>query len=211
MSLPRSEHIYTVEEYLALERQSLDRHEYLDGHIYAMAGESDEHGDISVNIVREMSTQLRDTQCRVRTKDTKVRSGPDPQSLYKTKGLYAYPDIVVVCGERQFHDQHRDVLLNPTVIIEVLSPSTQIFDRDEKWSRYQTWLPPLAAYILVSQTGPKVELFERHPDGSWRYSRIEGLESNLFISSINCTLKLADVYDRIVFPETELKSDAEEM
>jgi len=211
MSLPRSEHIYTVEEYLALERQSVDRHEYLDGHIYAMAGESDEHGDISVNIVRELSTQLRDTPCRVRTKDTKVRSGPDPDSRYRTKGLYAYPDILVVCGERQFHDQHHDVLLNPTVIIEVLSPSTQIFDRDEKWSRYQTWLPTLASYILVSQIGPKIEQFERHSDGDWLYSRIERLENNLSIPSINCTLRLADIYDRIVFPEIQIKLEAEGM
>ncbi|HZS43555.1 MAG TPA: Uma2 family endonuclease [Blastocatellia bacterium] len=200
MSLPRSEHIYTVEEYLALERQSEERHEFLDGQIYAMAGESEAHADISVNLVRELSANLRDTSCRVWTKDTKVRCGPTPTSRHKSKGLYSYPDVVVVCGERQYYDQNRDVLLNPKVIIEILSQSTEAFDRGEKWMRYQTWLPILTDYLLVSQSKPLVEHFERQSDSGWRYSFISDPYSAITLPSIGCSLRLSDIYDRVVFP-----------
>ena len=122
MSLPQSQPHYTVAEYLALERESEERHEYLDGQIYAMAGESEEHRDICVNIVCELSSQLRGRSCRVWTKDVKVRSGPTPKPYQTAKGLFSYPDVVVVCGERHYHDQHRGVLLNPAIIIEVLAP-----------------------------------------------------------------------------------------
>jgi Uma2 family endonuclease len=114
MSLPMNQPVHTVEEYLALERESEERHEYLDGQIYEMAGESLEHGDISVNLVRELSTQLRGTPCRVLTKDTKVLNGPAIRSRRSTKGLFSYPDLVV-CREPKFLDEHRDVLRNPTV------------------------------------------------------------------------------------------------
>jgi Uma2 family endonuclease len=100
----------------------------------------------------------------------------------------------------KFHDEHRDVLLNPTVIIEVLSPTTEAFDRGEKWARYQTWLPSLTEYLLVSQSKPLIEHYRRQPDGGWLYSLVSGLEESVSLASIGCTLRLADVYDRIVFP-----------
>jgi Uma2 family endonuclease len=199
MSLPQTQLRYTVEEYLALERASEERHEYLDGEIYAMAGESPDHGTICMNIGGQLYAQLRDTPCRVFTKDTKVRSGPAPKPFQSPKGLYSYPDVLVVCGEMKFHDEHRDVLLNPTVIIEVLSPTTEAFDRGEKWARYQTWLPSLTEYLLVSQSKPLIEHYRRQPDGGWLYSSVNGLEESVPLASIGCTLRLADVYDRIVF------------
>jgi Uma2 family endonuclease len=199
MSLPQSQ-LLTVEEYLALERASEERHEFLDGQVYAMSGESLAHGDICTNLIVALGSQLRGTACRVVSKDMKVQSGPAPAPRYSTKGLFSYPDLVVVCGEPQFHDHHKDVLLNPVVIIEVLSPSTEAFDRGEKWSRYQTWLPSLIMYVLVSQQAPKLEYFLRERDGGWFYSSVHGLDGILHIEAIDCHLRLADVYDRIVFP-----------
>ena len=141
MSLPQTQLHYTVEEYLALERESEERHEYLDGQIYAIAGESPQHGDISSNLVGILNPQLRGTPCRVWTKDAKVRSGPAIKSDRTAKGLFSYPDLVVVCGEPQFLDERQDVLLNPTVIIEVLSPTTESYDRGEQFQRYRTISP----------------------------------------------------------------------
>jgi len=191
--------LITVDEYLALERTAEERHEYLDGQILAMAGESGEHGDITVNLVVTLGTQLKGTPCRARTKDTKVRSGPSV--LHGTSGLFSYPDIVVICGEPSYHDAHRDVILNPTAIIEALSPSTEAFDRGLKFHRYQTWNPTLTDYLLVSQDQPQIEHFSRQDNGTWAYQRHTGLDATVHIPSIKCTLKLADVYDRVVFPE----------
>jgi Uma2 family endonuclease len=193
--------MYTVDEYLTIEAESEERHEYLDGHIFAMAGESGEHGDISVNIVASLANQLKGKPCRARTKDTKVRSGPTPKGRQSTNGLYSYPDIVVVCGEPEYHDAFTDVLLNPTVIVEVLSPATEAFDRGEKFARYQAWNATLTDYLLVTQDQPQIEHYTRQADNSWSYQRHTGLASQVAIPSIQCTLKLADVYDRIAFPE----------
>jgi len=201
MSLPQSQIIVSVEEYLALERESEERHEFLDGQIYEMAGENPRHGAICTNLTRIVSTQLLGTPCQAFSKDTKVRSGPEaPQS---TKGLFSYPDLVVVCGEIKFHDQQQHVIINPTVIVEVLSPNTEAFDRGVKWLRYQTWLPTLIHYVMVSQNQPQIEHYGREANGEWRYSRVNQIEGSVTLASIGCTLKLAEVYDRVVFPELE--------
>lgn len=201
MGLPKTKPMYTIDQYLTIERSTEERHEYLDGQIFAMAGESDEHGDISVNLVGTLHSQLKGTPCRAKTKDTKVRSGPLLQSGQSSRCLFSYPDVVVVCGEAEFQDAETDVLLNPTVIVEVLSPSTEAFDRGEKFTRYQTWNPTLTDYLLVSQDQPQIEHYSRQADGSWRYRRHVGLETSFTITSIHCTLNLADVYDRIRFLE----------
>jgi Uma2 family endonuclease len=203
MSLPQSYVSYSVAEYLALEREAEERHEYLDGQIYEMAGESPEHGTICVNIGGQLYNQLRGKPCQAFSKDMKVRSGPTPKGRYTTKGLFSYPDLLVVCGEMKFHDEHRDVLLNPTVIIEVLAPSTEAFDRGKKWVRYQTWLPELTDYVLVSQARPQIDHFHRQPRGEWIYSLVNNLEASFHLTSIDCALLLTDVYDRVVFPVEE--------
>ena len=196
MSLPQSQITVSIEEYLARERESEERHEFLDGQIYEMAGENPRHGAMCI-----VSTQLLGTPCQAFSKDTKVRSGPEaPQS---TKGLFSYPDLVVVCGEIKFHDQPQHVIINPTVIIEVLSPNTEAFDRGVKWLRYQTWLPTLIHYVMVSQNQPQIEHYSREANGEWRYSRVNQIEGSVTLASIGCTLKLAEVYDRVVFPELE--------
>lgn len=201
MSLPQSQTLYTIEEYLALEREAEERHEYLDGFIYAMAGESPNHGAICVNMVAQLHTQLRGTPCQVFSKDMKVRSGPIPKTRYTTKGLFSYPDLLVVCGELKFHDKHQDVLLNPTVIIEVLSPTTEAFDRGQKFRRYRMHIPTLTDYIVVSQNRPLIEHFARQDNGQWVIAAsVEELTESLSIASIGCALRLGDVYDRVTFP-----------
>jgi Uma2 family endonuclease len=203
MSVLKTEPLYTVAEYLTLERESEERHEYLDGHIYAMSGESTQHGDISVNLVGELRALLKRTACRVWTKDTKVLCGSVLKSDRIRKGLFAYPNIVVVCGAPQFLDKHRDVVLNPKVIIEVLSPATEAYNRGEKFWRYRRHLTTLTDYFLVSQVSPLVEHFRRQPNEEWVLSTAAGLDASLHIDSIECTLSLSEVYDRVVFPQEE--------
>lgn len=201
MTLARATARITADEYLTTERTADERHYYLDGQIYAMAGESPAHADISVNVVTSLANQLRGTPCRVRSKDTKVRSGPILSAGQTTRGLFCYPDVLVICGEPEYHDAFKDVVLNPKAIIEVLSESTEAFDRGEKFTRLQTWNPSLTEYVLVSQDQPQLEHYSRQPDGSWSYRRVTGLDASLQIASIQCTLKLAEVYERVEFGE----------
>jgi len=119
------------------------------------------------------------------------------------EGFFAYPDLVVVCGAMQFHDQVRDVLLNPTVIVEVLSPSTEACDRGEKFRRYRVWLPTLTDYVLGAQDRPIIDHYHRQEDGTWALRTLEGLTAHLHLPSIDCTVPLADVYERVVFRATE--------
>ncbi len=203
MGLPKLkvETYYTIAEYLDIERAAATRNEYIDGYIIEMSGESGEHADISVNLVRLVSTQLLGTSCRVRTKDTKVRSGP-LASPHSRKGLFSYPDLVVICGEPGYLDEQRDVIVNPTVIIEVLSSTTEEFDRLGKFARYRLWNPTLTDYILVWQTAPIVEQFTRQEDGNWRHRMYYRPDDNLLIESINCAIPLAEIFDRVEFPHT---------
>jgi Uma2 family endonuclease len=117
-------------------------------------------------------------------------------------GLYTYPDVVVVCGELRFEDQHVDTLLNPTAIIEVLSDSTEGYDRGEKFAHYRA-LPSLSDYLLVAQDQPLIEHYQRQPDGRWLYSATHGLEAEVEIANIGCMLRLAEVYERVDFAEPE--------
>jgi Uma2 family endonuclease len=200
MRLPQSQLDYTTEEYLALERASEERHEYLDGQIYAMAGESPEHGDICSNLVITIGSQLRGSPYRVWSKDPKVRSGPLPKQRRIFKGLFSYPDLVIVCGEPQFHDHYRDVLLNPTAIIEVLSPHTEAFDRGEKFRRYRLFNPSLRDYVLVAQEQPLIEHFVRQEHDQWLLTAsVSDRSGSVYLTAIQCTLQLPEVYDRIIF------------
>jgi Uma2 family endonuclease len=200
MGLPRQIPTYSEDEYLAMERAADVRHEYLDGQVFAMAGEGGPHGDVTVNLVILFGGQLKGTPCRVRTKDTKVRSGLSRRSPKSPSLLFSYPDIVIICGEPEYHDAFRDVILNPTAMVEVMSPATEAFDRGEKFTRYQLYNPTLTDYLLVSQDRPQLEHYSRLGDDAWCYRRHTGLKAVVEIPSIGCKLKLADVYDRVVFP-----------
>lgn len=192
VGLPQTLPVFTSDEYLALERASEIRHEYLDGFVYAMAGESPEHSTICFNLAGLLHGQLRDKPCRGFSPNMKVRTDPS--------GLFAYPDLAVVCGEPLFHDERRDVLVNPTVIFEVLSSSTEAYDRGEKFLRYRTQIAMLQDYVLVSQSRPLLEHFARQPDSTWPSSAVGDLSGSLYLASIDCHIPLSEVYDRIVFP-----------
>lgn len=208
---PQAEKLLTIEEYLAFERDAEERHEYLDGVLYAMAGESPTHGDISANLVYELMRQLRERNCRVRIKDTKVFSGSLLQAQLRKsrKGLFSYPDIVVVCDEPRYLENHPEVLMNPQVLIEVLSESTEGFDRGEKFLRYRRALPSLTDYILVWQELPLLEHFTRQPEDAWLLRVVEGLDATLHIASLDCAIPLSEIYRLVNFPpeETELPDE----
>jgi len=193
----KSKPYYTIEQYLNHEREADERSEYIDGEIYAMAGESGAHGDISMNLAGILQSQLRGTNCRGRIKDTKVRSGALKEHF--GKGMISYPDLVIICGEPEYHDKHQDIVLNPTVIIEVLSDSTAEFDRGVKFMRYRNFNPTLSDYILVWQDEPHIEHYTRQASGDWLLREYDGLDKSFRIDSINCLLSMADVYDRIEY------------
>jgi Uma2 family endonuclease len=190
MSLPRTLPVFTAEQYLDLERHTEIRHEFLDGTVYAMSGGSRAHSRICFNLGGILHAQLRGTPCDGFTSDMKVRAGD--------ASLYAYPDLAVACGEIVLQDKHGDVLLNPVVIFEVLSRSTEAYDRGEKFERYKT-IETLTDYVLVSQESARLEHFSRRPDGTWALEEVSGLESSLGLASIDCRLPLAEVYDRVEF------------
>lgn len=180
----------TPEEYLAAERLSETRSEYLDGGVFPMPGASINHVQIAFNIGTELNLQLRTRPCRVLGMDLKVRM-PDSRKFF-------YPDVVVVCGEAQFHDERKDIILNPVLVIEVLSRSTEAFDRGAKFRAYRT-IDSLQEYLLVEQDSPLVEQYVREADGRWALSTAAGLESSLTLPSVECTLNLGAVYDKVDF------------
>lgn len=212
MATPKERIRYTVEQYLAMERASDVRHEFLDGYVYAMAGESEAHGIVTNNFNGLLWQTLKGSGCRTFDKDTKVQSGEVPQikSIYQPKNLFSYPDVLVVCGERKYLDDYKDVLINPTVIIEVLSPTTGEFDRGEKFIRYRTYLASLQDYIVVAQDKPLIERYSRQADGLWVIAEtVSDLSGMLHLPSINCAIPLAEIYEGVIFPEPPATEDSE--
>lgn len=180
----------TPEEYLALERKAEYKNEYVDGEIVAMTGASRKHNLIAFNITREISQQLKGRSCEGYSGDMRVR--------VPSTRLYTYPDVVVVCGEPQFEDDYVDTLLNPTVIIEVFSESTELYDRGKKFRFYRT-IESLAEYILVAQDERRIERFVRQSDGRWLLSDHRSPEETVELASIQCSLELREVYDKVAF------------
>lgn len=187
---PQPKPYLTPEDYLALERQAEIKSEYLDGEMFAMTGGTRRHSLAIGNLVRELSLQLKNRPCEVFPTDLRVH--------IPATGLYTYPDVIVVCGEPRFQDEHQDTLLNPTVIIEVLSPTTEAYDRGKKFEHYRS-IGSLAEYLLVSQSEPHVEQYLRQDDNRWLFTETAGLEATLALPSIQCVLVLAEIYEKIVF------------
>lgn len=182
---------WTVEEYLAFEREREEKHEYIDGEVVMMVGGSSNHSLIIGNIHASLHTQLRQKPCLVYTGDMRVRI---------TKTHYTYPDITVVCGTPELEDGRNDTLLNPMLLVEVLSPSTESYDRGLKFHRYRT-LKSFQTYVLISQYNPHVEVFTRTQNDLWLLSDIADIKGSIELPSIGCTLVLADVYEKITFEE----------
>ncbi len=191
--------LYSSDEYLEFERAAELRHEYLDGEIYEMAGESLVHSQICINIAGEMRQILKGSNCQALSPNMKVRA--------ETKGLFAYPDLSVVCGEPEFHDDKKDVLLNPKVIIEVLSHSTQRYDQTKKFYRYRKEIPSLTDYILIYQDIAFIEHHEKMADNRWTFNVIEGLDAIFSIQSIGCKIAMSEIYDRVEVSTPPPESD----
>ncbi len=194
---------YTPESYLEFEREADSRHEFLDGEIYAMAGESLSHSRVCMNLAREAGNALKGKSCEALSPNMKVRTS--------TASLFSYPDLTIVCGEPLFPDQKKDVLVNPQVIFEVLSPSTAEYDRTTKFQKYRMGKKNLTDYILVSQDKSFVEHFKKQTDNSWLYTSYSELDDVLTIETVECELILREIYDRVKFPvQTENLSDNEQ-
>ena len=183
------------EDYLALERRAEYKSEYFNGEIFAMAGASREHNQISVNLVRVLGNQLLDKPCSVYSSDMKVR-------IEKAR-KYTYPDLVIACQTERFEDEHRDVLLNPVVIVEILSDSTEAYDRGRKFEHYRH-LESLVEYVLIAQQRPHVESFRRQSDQHWLLAECSGLDGTLRLESIDCDLALAEIYAKVELSESPL-------
>jgi len=180
---------YTFDEYLAAEREAVDvKHEYLAGRLYAMTGASYGHNLIVTNLARELGNRLKDRPCAVLTNDMRVR--------IETGDAGKYPDIVALCDQPRFYDERRDVLLNPTLLVEVLSPSTEAYDRGGKFAIYRK-LPSLREYVLVAQDRFSVEVFTRQPDGRWLLSAFDKPDDLVPFESIQCQVPLRDIYDKV--------------
>lgn len=178
------------EEYLAIERKSDIRHQYYNGEMFAMGGASRAHNRISMNIGTDLNHQLRDRACEPFMIDMRVK--------VDASGLYTYPDIVVACDKLEFEDEHVDTLLNPQVIIEVLSETTESYDRGKKFEHYRR-LESLTDYLLVSQDEPHIEHFTKNADGHWVLFEATGLDTAIELPTIHCRLALNDVYAKVEF------------
>jgi Uma2 family endonuclease len=197
LAFARDKYIST-EDYLAFEREAREKHEFIDGEIVAMAGASETHNVIASNVFGELFVQLKNTKCRAFASDMRVKAAN------VKKSNYYYPDIVVTCGERKFEDGKKDGLLNPAVIIEVLSKSTKLKDRNEKLESYLS-LESLSDYVLVEQDTMRIEHFSRIDAEDWKLRLVNGNSPNLILDSINCTVSLTDIYNEVQFENVSKK------
>jgi len=180
----------TAEEYLAFERQAEARHEFVNGQIVAMAGGTVRHAIICDNLVALMRSKLRGTGCQSFSASLRVK--------IETTGNYTYPDLSIVCGKLQMEDARQDNLLNPRLIVEVLSPSTERHDRGWKFKNYQL-IATFEEYVLVSQDEPRVERFLRQGDVGWLMTHVEGLDKSVQFESLGCELPLREIYEGVEF------------
>jgi Uma2 family endonuclease len=182
--------LLTPQEYLARERLADVRSEFYRGEMFVMAGGSPRHSLIKTNLTGELRNTLKGRPCTAYDSDLRIR--------VSATGLYTYPDASVICGELEFDDQKQDTVLNPTLLAEVLSESTEAYDRGKKFDHYRQ-LASLKEYLLVSQDCPKLEHFARNPDDTWTLTIVSGLDQSLDLPAIGVRLSLAEVFDKVDF------------
>ncbi len=184
----------TVEEYVKLEQETNQKYEFHDGQVYAMAGGTDNHNTITLNISTEIHNRLKGKECRIKNNETKL--------YLENKNKYVYPDAMIICGEQEKAKNLKDAFTNPVVIIEVLSESTQGYDRGDKFGFYRA-IHSLRHYVLIEQKEVKIDVFSRKSSTSlWNIQTIEGLESNLELEiseTKTLTISLKDIYYDVVF------------
>jgi Uma2 family endonuclease len=184
---------YTADEYLAMERASGEKNEFEFGEIYAMGGASARHVAIVTNIAGELRNQLRQHPCHVYSADLRL--------CVDAKQRYTYPDVVVVCGQPQFLDKDLDTLLNPDLIVEVLSESTRNYDRGDKFQQYRG-IPSFREYLLVDQAKAHVERYTKQADGTWSLWETDSLNETVRLESVGAALPLSEIYFKIDFEPT---------
>ncbi|MFI5378064.1 MAG: Uma2 family endonuclease [Tepidisphaerales bacterium] len=193
MTTPLEKRRYTVQDYLTFERESPERHEYRDGAIFVMPGSSIVHSLIAANVIGQIGNRLRSKPCRVYDANLRLR--------IPRKVLYTYPDVTVICGPPMVDpdDSAGHTVTNPRLIVEVLSPSTEGYDRGEKFDRYRE-LETLQEYVLISQSAPRIEIFFRQQGGNWLFTPVSGLENAARLNSLEIELPLGDAYAGVEFP-----------
>jgi Uma2 family endonuclease len=193
MPVPARQRV-TPEQYLALEREADTKSEYFNGEIFAMAGASREHNLITLNVGAALHSQLRGRPCETYPSDMKVK--------VSATGLYTYPDVTIACGELQFDDDRKEVLVNPTLIVEVLSSTTEAYDRGDKFGHYRK-LESLKEYVLIAQDRYHVEHYLRQSEHQWLLTEVTNPEDTVHLPSIGCHLALSDIYERLEFAGAE--------
>jgi Uma2 family endonuclease len=185
--IPKAVEYISEAEYIEIERNSEIKHEYFDGEIFAMSGASRSHNLIVANVVIAIGNQLKKKPCRVYPSDMRLK--------IETTKLYTYPDAMIVCGQDKFDDDHKDMLLNPDVIIEVLSDSTESYDRGKKFENYRK-IASLKEYVLISQDVRKIEKFLKNGK-FWIFAETDDDNSEMILESVGCSLNLDEVYDKV--------------
>jgi Uma2 family endonuclease len=183
-------------DYLRQEREAETRSEYFDGEVFGMAGGTRAHSLIASNLTREVGNQLKSGDCVAYNADLRIK--------VEATGLITYPDLSIVCGKQRFLDDEADTLLNPQVIIEVLSDSTEAYDRGKKFENYRQ-IPTCQEYLMVSQREPRIEQFIRQPNGEWSLKEAHGLEAKLKLQSLGIVLMLSEVFAKVQFSPTPLR------
>ena len=181
---------YTAAEYLSLEQTSDQRHEFMDGQIIAMSGGTLWHATICDNLLVRLTARLRGTPCKPYSASLRVK--------IEATGNYTYPDVSIICGERQMEDGRNDSVLNPRLLIEVLSPSTERHDRGWKFKNYQL-ISTFEEYVLVSQDEPRIERFVRQGDIGWLMTQVTGLDQTVKFDAVPCELPLKEIYEEVLF------------
>jgi Uma2 family endonuclease len=187
------------QEYLEFERASDLKHEFFDGEIFAMAGGTRWHSLIATNFAGELHFALKDGPCMVFNSDLRVKM--------EATGLYTYPDVIVACEEQRFADSEMDTLLNPTLVVEVLSDSTEAYDRGKKFEHYRQ-IRSLKEYLLPSQSEPRIDQFVRQQNGEWVLREAVGLDAQLLLPSINVTIALSEIFAKVKFTPIAIRKEA---
>jgi Uma2 family endonuclease len=180
----------TPEQYIEIERRAEYKSEYYQGEMFAISGATRKHNLIASSILASLYSQLRSSPCETYPSDMRVH--------VRDTGLYTYPDVVIACQEPRFLDAQLDTLLNPTLLVEILSPSTEAYDRGRKFEHYQS-IESLRQYLLVASDRIHADLYTRQPDGGWLLTSADGPAGTLALTSVNCRISLADVYEKVDF------------
>ena len=199
MALTKSVERLSEADYLEIERAAEFKSEFYDGEMFAMSGGTRRHSLIGLNFAAELRSLLKKHGCIVYDSDLRIK--------IEQTGLYTYPDVSVACGEERFADQETDTLLNPVLLVEVLSDSTEAYDRGKKFEHYRL-IPSLREYLLISQREPRIDQFIRQPSGDWLLHEAVGLDSTIHLPSIDVTLPLVEVFAKVVFSPLPIRDDA---